>query len=338
MGLDCDVSPPELTARIYEVETGWWSFLRGATNADAGKEDDPGGKLFTKEEISSMEATAKLTFRLDTLTEDNLPAYVDVVFSSLREYASRMGVEIPALEEWGRGIWPAEENAHKMAMNFYGRDTGLTTSLEHAAGVNSQLRAGMEQAFEHVIRLFAYVSWQEMSTNYAHKRNGHNFGLLGYRLQAKTAGDEARHHDVYQSVLGALFDAAPGLTISILKELFEEPHMPGRAGIPDYRKKTTAIAKAAIFDKYQGMKAAKVVLNKLGIFDADKMEDLRGRLGSKELAELDWLIDEYGDIGIQKFNTRAKYVLGRTATAEQLARLRTAYRKSHGLPVYSEVA
>ncbi len=314
LGITNDGNYAEFADRVAEVESGWFDYIVATDLVDP---DNP----------NAIMDAAHDAYRLDTLTEDNLPAYVSFLLGDAKALADKHGVKIPALMEWSRGIWTAEENAHMLTMNEYGDITGITNSPEHTAGRNSQLRAGTEITLEHVIQLFAYTSWQELSTQIAHTRDGRLFGPVGFVLLDGIGKDEARHHHVYQSVLEALYKDFPEDTIRTLHSVLMKPFMPGKKGIPNFTRKSLAIHKSAIFGIEQAHKAGQRVLQKIGLLDETK--DVSG-VSIEAVVARDELRAQYkGEVQQQRRNT-AKFVLNKTI-AKELSDARKAYSNEMGL-------
>ena len=317
LGLPYDGDYTELAKRIRDVETGWFDYV--ATVDLVGVDEDG---------AQAMANAAQDAYRLDTLTEDNLPAYVSLLLGDAKALAAKQGVKIPALEEWSRGIWTAEENAHMLSMNEYGKITGITNSPEHVAGRNSQLRSGTEILLEHVIQLFAYTAWQELSTNIAHTRDGKLFGPIGGLLLDHIGKDEARHHLVYQSVLQSLYQEFPDDTIRTLHTVLMQPFMPGKKGIPNFLRKSVRIHGTAIFGIEQAYQASQKVLQKLGLLDEAK--DVVG-LSQEAVQARAELRDAYKRETPPQRSRTSKFILDKTVTAKQLSQVRKAYAAEIGL-------
>lgn len=318
LGMDYDVAYSALVDRINEVDSGWFEFL-----AESG--------LISPEEAVAMKKSAEHAYKVDILTEDNLPAYVVKLLGTVQASALKEGVSLPAAEEWTRGIWTAEEGNHLLSMNEYGNITSILKSLEHSAGRNSQLRAGIEVVLDHTIKLYAYVAWQELSTNYAHARKGKLFGPVGHDLLVRIGKDEARHHDLYQGVLRELFIHFPEDTIRTLNSMFRFPglDMPGSKGIPDFSRRGVRMHGSAVFGLEHAFKAARSVIQKLGILDENK--DIQG-------------LSTQGQIALQELRARfkvpaeprkraAQFVLGKTASIADISKARREYSKNMDLPM-----
>ena len=323
LGLDYDVKYSVLVDRVNEVERGWFDFLVEI-------------EMLSPDEAKVMQKSAEDAYRLDTLTEDNLPAYVSLLLGNFQALAASKGVKMPATEEWSCGIWTAEEGGHMLSMNEYGNITAIIKSLEHSAGRNSQLRAGIEVVLDHVIKLYAYVSWQELSTNYAHARKGKLFGPVGHDLLVRIGKDEAKHHDLYQGVLEQLYKHFPDDTVRTLNTLFRFPglEMPGSKGIPDFLRRGVRMHGTGVFGLEHAYRAARSVVQKLGILDANKDVIELSPEGQIALTEL----RERFKLPAVPRKRASKFVLGKTASIADLSQARRQYSVKMGLPAKNSYA
>lgn len=315
LGLPYDTDYETLVRRINIVDTGWFGYLVKS-------------ELLTEDQANVMQEAAYHAYRFDTLTEDNLPTYVSTILGGFKERAHKYGPKIPATEEWAH-IWSAEENGHMLSMNEYGKITSINTTREQYAGRNSQQRAGMDVELKHTIQLYAYVAWQELSTNLAHGRNGDMFGPVGSVLLGNVAADEARHHYLYYSVLKELYKEFPDDTVRTLHTELMTPFMPGSKGIPDFLRQSVRIHSSGVFGTEQAYEAARKVLQKLELLDEAK--DVSG-LSDEGKAALAELREQYRDPLAPTRKRRAKFVLDHTISIPDLRQARKNYASSIGLP------
>ena len=315
LGEPYDLAYPKLVQRVNEVDNGWFDFL-----VECG--------LLDPVQCKAMKAAALQAYRLNTLTEDNLPAYTSTILGGFMAMASRFGLRTPALEEWSRGIWTAEEDGHKTAMNEYGKITAIINDPLHVAGRTSQLRSGMEIELAHVIQLFGYVDWQEQSARLAHDRNADLFGPVGHALQDRIGSDESRHHYLYHEVIAALHRLYPEDVIRTLRTLLIKPVMPGSKGIPHFVREALSIHKSGVFGVEHAHKAGRMVLQKLGLLDKEHTPD---GLSDEGHAALEELRQQYQEDMPALRRRRTAFVLGETVTNEALRQARIAYAKSIGL-------
>lgn len=316
LSLPYDAPYEQLVGEIKRADRGWYAYLHDQQVVD-------------KPTLEAMITAGFRAYRLHMLTEDNLPAYVATSYGDSKALAQSLGMEIPATEEWSRGIWTAEEDNHKLSMNEYGKIMSITNTREHAAGRTSQLRAGMEVQLDHVIQLFTYVAWQELSTNIAHKNDGELFGPIGHELLSnRVAADEARHHWVYMSVLKELANAFPDDTVRTVHTVLSSPFMPGSKGIPNYSREALRIHKSNIFSTEHAFQAAKTVIQKLGyLSDNPSTEGLSG----EGIVALEQLRANFGEEPARRRGKPAAFVLEHTITARELSVHRKNYAVSAGV-------
>ena len=314
-----------------EMTNGWYAHLKR------------GG--LTETELLAMKEVSEDAYRLNTLTEDNLPSYVLETMGTVKTVADKMGVKVPALEEWFRGIWPREENAHLISMNAYGQIRRLTTNAEHVAGRNSQLLTGSTASPGDIVKIFCYTPRQEFSTKLAHQRDGFLMGPVGYHLSQEVSIDETRHEDVYTRVLKKLLEVPElaSAVVSSLREAYEYFVMPGGDGIPNFWPKAEEFNKANIYGQIEDRKAAKHILKKIGLFDKDEdgtfVEPPGLTLRAQE--DLAWLRHKFRKdpkLLISSSVRSRDFVLGHTITVEQLREERRKYTHSIGLPNIGRVA
>lgn len=327
-----DLSTGQYTG-LSDVEktNGWYAHLKR------------GG--MTETELLAMKSISEDSFRLNTLTEDNLPSYVLETMLAVKEAADKFGIPVPALDEWFRGIWPREENAHLISMNAYGQIRRITTSAEHAAGRNSQLLTGSAAKPGDIIKVFCYTPRQEYSTKLAHQRDGFLMGPVGYLLTQEISIDETRHEDVYSSVLKSLLEVPElaSIVVSSLRGAYEKFIMPGGEGIPRFAERAISFDNAHIYGRVEDRKAAKHVLKKIGLFktnEAGEFIDPPG-LTLEAQEDLAWLRKKFrkDPEHLITSSVRAReFVLGHTITLDQLRTERRKYAESIGLPKIGRVA
>lgn len=316
-------TPREYTGspRVEQTD-GWYSFLLRSG--------------LSKESVTAMKRVSEEAYVLNTNTEDNLPSYVLETMGAVKAAADKLGIKVPALEEWFRGIWPREENGHLISMNAYGQIRRLTTSEIAAASRNSQLLTGSTAKPGNVINVFCYTPRQEYSTKLAHSRDGLLMGPVGYELTREISIDEARHEQLYTGVLKALLQV-PELSSIVIKSLaasYRNFFMPGQDGIPEFTDKAKSLNEAKIYGLFEDFVSAKHVLRKLDLFE--KRRDDAGTvvggyidpagLDAEAQAELEWLRKKFDKDRQPVFpRTTAAFVLGQTITEKELRQLRKQY-------------
>jgi hypothetical protein len=310
-----DIAYTKLVKNIRTIEAGW---LNHVVRAD----------VLNTRQAEKMRESADRAYRLDTLTEDNLPAYVATILGGFLAMAKKHGLSVPAVEEWSRGIWPAEEGGHLLSMNELGKILGITTSPEHVAGRTSQLRSGIEVGLDHVVQLFMYVAWQEQSTHLAHRRNAALYGPVASELLMNIAMDESRHHHVYFKVVEALLKEFPDDVVRTAHSVLLSPEMPGSKGIPMFDINAAKIDRSAIFGVEQAYDAVRMLLKKLGLLDDSKR--IAGLSPEGELA-LQELRAQYKSETIATRPRQVGFILDQTVSIRELAAARRDYSAIMGL-------
>lgn len=298
--------------------------------------------LMSKEQIVAMRNSSAESYRLNSLTEDNDPSYVVNTLGLVLPLAQKAGMDVDALIEWFRGIWPGEEDKHKDSMRDYGTIMRLTTSREHHFGQNSQLRAGISVPTKSLTHVFTYVPRQEFSTRTNHHNNGSTFGPIGHMLQSEMANDETNHYDLYTNVLRALYkdERFTEEVIMIIYQTYPNFDMPGLEGIPLFVRKAAHISNAGIYGKREDFEAARIVLRRIGMFDRKaSKEGIKGSYIdppglSDQAAEALASLRETYDSGYEEKPPKRSpplFVLGKTVTVTELRNARKRYAEEIGI-------
>jgi acyl-[acyl-carrier-protein] desaturase len=201
---------------------------------------------------------------VNLLTEDNLPYYTHALLQS-----------VPAghpLREWA-GRWTAEEWRHSAAM----RDWVLATRaldpwrLEDDRMV--QMTTGIVPQSETIAETLAYVAFQELATQVAHRNTGQALDrtLRGKKIMSQIAGDEGLHHAFYRDLASAAIERDPNLMVVAIYRQLRSFSMPG-TGIPGFAEHEQIIAAAGIFDAEQYLN--QVVRPTLAAWKLDELEGL----------------------------------------------------------------
>lgn len=312
----------QITRSNGEKDDGWYSFLFSHG--------------FDETEVVEMQRIAKEFYQLNTLTEDNLPAYVLETMGVVREFAHKWGIKTSALDEWFTGLWPGEEDAHKINMNDYGQIMRYTTSPQHVAGRNSQLRTGTAVRPQDLIEIFCYTPRQEYATKIAHENDSLLMGPAGGSLLKRISQDETRHEDLYTGVLKELVKDSrlSSVVISTLRASYEKFKMPGSDGIPQFRSHSLSFERARVFGIQEDFESAKHILKKLGLLakDEDGTYKIKLDLDEKASEDLQWLRDNF-DKEFEPPNRKSKtaFVLGKTVTKAKLREYQKGYMEHKGL-------
>jgi len=201
---------------------------------------------------------------VNLLTEDNLPYYTHALLQC-----------VPAghpLREWS-GRWTAEEWRHSAAM----RDWVLATRaldpwrLEDDRMV--QMATGVIPQSDTVAEMLAYVAFQELATQVAHRNTGQALDktLRGKKIMSQIAGDEGLHHAFYRDLAAAAIERDPSFMVVAIYRQLRGFRMPG-TGIPGFAEHERVIAAAGIFDAEQYLNG--VVLPTLSAWRLDELEGL----------------------------------------------------------------
>ncbi len=176
---------------------------------------------------------------VNLLTEDNLPYY-------FRTIERMFGAE----DVWGTWArrWTAEEGRHSMVIYGYLMVTRAVDPVALERARMHQVSGGRIPEPDDVCHGFLYVAMQELATRIAHRNTGTLLGdQVGYDVMMRVAADENRHYLFYRDLSTAAFELVPSLAMQALCDEVVNFEMPG-AGIVDFAKHASAIAKAGIYD------------------------------------------------------------------------------------------
>jgi acyl-[acyl-carrier-protein] desaturase len=180
---------------------------------------------------------------VNVLTEDNLPYYTHTLMSPI-------AADHP-LREWSRR-WTAEEWRHSAAIRDWILATRAIDPYRLEDDRMVQMSKGQVPQSQSVAEMIAYVSFQELATQVAHRNTGMALDKQkrGKKIMSKVAGDEGLHHAFYRDlVLAGLEIDASTMVMAIQSEL-RNFKMPG-TGIPGFDQHEVAIALAGIFGAQQ---------------------------------------------------------------------------------------
>ena len=197
-----------------------------------------GGEDWSPEQ-SRLDETAKAAMFVNLLTEDNLPSYH-------REIATRFGRD----GAWGTwvGRWTAEENRHGVALRDYLVVTRGVDPVELERARMDYMTLGYDSGDKTPLEAVAYVSFQELATRVSHRNTGKACGdPIADQLLARIATDENLHMVFYRNLVAAAFDINPDEMMRAVANEVINFEMPG-ANMANFRKNSTIIAKAGIYD------------------------------------------------------------------------------------------
>ena len=131
---------------------------------------------------------------VNVLTEDNLPYYTHTLMSPIK-------ADHP-LREWSRR-WTAEEWRHSAAIRDWILATRAIDPYRLEDDRMVQMSKGQVPESQSVAEMIAYVSFQELATQVAHRNTGMALDKTrrGKKIMSKVAGDEGLHHAFYRDLV-----------------------------------------------------------------------------------------------------------------------------------------
>jgi acyl-[acyl-carrier-protein] desaturase len=258
---------------------------------------------------------------INLLTEDNLPHYTSKILGK--------SALSPALVEFAHE-WTAEEDAHGVIMRDFALGTGVIGSEEQAiinhqtyhAGRVQQLRTGTDINPTNLQNAFAYLSLQEDLTREAHYKSGWLLGAMGKSIMGPVTGDEQNHYEFYRKALEASLAVDPDETLVELNQVYKHFDMPGKDGIPNFKRLAETVKWSGIFDYETVAKSMQKIINKVGVRQTEPKtysgksaqeallaiasDDFVTNMRDAAETERDLRVPEYTDTGLLPF------ILGRT--------------------------
>ena len=199
---------------------------------------DLGGEAWDPEQ-SRVSPIARTALEVNLLTEDNLPSYH-------REIERAFGRD----GAWGTWVhrWTAEEGRHGICIRDYLLVTRAVDPVELERMRMETMQAGYETGDKPLLRVCAYVSFQELATRLSHRNTGrYTQDPLAEKLLSRVSTDENLHMVFYRNLVKAAFEIAPDATMRAITDEVLDFAMPG-AVIPSFARKAALIAKAGIYD------------------------------------------------------------------------------------------
>lgn len=227
--------------------------------------DGPLGGEAWEEGQSQLSDVAQFAMILNLLTEDNLPSYHYVI-------RKLFGNEGP----WGEwvGRWTAEEANHAIAIRDYLVVTRGVNPTELEVARMAQMTQGYDDGDKDILHTIAYVSFQEMATNVAHRNTGKACNdPEAFRILGHIAGDERMHMIFYSNLVEAAFERQPNRTMRAITDEVIGFEMPG-SNMKDYDEMAEEIAIAGIYDPYNHHK--EVIMPTLEAWNVFTRTDLSG--------------------------------------------------------------
>ncbi|MGH3828870.1 MAG: acyl-ACP desaturase [Pseudonocardiaceae bacterium] len=243
-----------------------WSLGRDYSGPD-GQPWDP--------EQSRLSPIARTALEVNLLTEDNLPSYH-------REIERAFGRD----GAWGTWVhrWTAEEGRHAYCIRDYLLVTRGVDPVELERARMQVMQTGYDTQEAPLLRVLAYVSFQELATRISHRNTGrHADDPIAERLLTRISTDENLHMVFYRNLVKAALDISPGPTLRAITDEVLDFHMPGIV-IPGFARKAAQIARAGIYDlRIHHDEVIWPLLRQWGVFDLENL-DARGEQARIELA------------------------------------------------------
>ncbi len=188
---------------------------------------------------SRLSPLARTALEVNLRTEDHLPRYH-------REVERAFGRD----GAWGTWVhrWTAEEGRHAYCIRDYLLVTRGVDPEELERARMQVMQNGYDTQDAPLLRVLAYVSFQELATRISHRNTGRHAGdPIAERLLTRISTDENLHMVFYRNLVKAALDLSPGPTLRAVTDEVLSVHMPGIV-IPGFARKAAQIARAGIYD------------------------------------------------------------------------------------------
>jgi acyl-[acyl-carrier-protein] desaturase len=223
---------------------------------------------------SRLSPIAQTALEVNLLTEDNLPSYH-------REIGRTFGRD----GAWGTWVhrWTAEEGRHAYCIRDYLLVTRGVDPVELERARMQVMQTGYDTQEAPLLRILAYVSFQELATRISHRNTGRHAGdPIAERLLTRVATDENLHMVFYRNLVKAALDLSPGPALRAITDEVVNFTMPGIV-IPGFARKAAQIAKAGIYDlRIHHDEVITPLLRQWGVFDMEGL-DAEGEQARAEL-------------------------------------------------------
>jgi len=236
---------------------------------------DLGGQCWEPAQ-SRLSAVARTALEVNLLTEDNLPSYH-------REIERAFGRD----RAWGAWVhrWTAEEGRHAFCIRDYLLVSRGVDPVELERARMEVMATGFDSEQKPLLRVLAYVSFQELATRISHRNTGrYAADPICERLLSRVSTDENLHMVFYRNLVAAALKVAPSPTVRAIADEVVGFQMPG-AVIPGFTRKAAQIAQAGIYDlRIHHDEVVQPLLRQWGVFDLEGL-DARGEQARDELAQ-----------------------------------------------------
>jgi acyl-[acyl-carrier-protein] desaturase len=203
--------------------------------------DGPFGGREWQPADSAIHPVVQTALVISLLTEDNLPSYH-------HEIRTAFGPD----SAWGTWVhrWTAEEGRHSIVIRDYLTVARAVDPVALERARMQQVQGGHENPYD-LMRLLAYVSFQELATRVVHRNTGRVSGDPDCeRLLTRVAADENLHMVFYRNLMAAAFELAPSQAMAAAADVVADFTMPG-TNIPGAEQKRLAITLSGIYDLRQ---------------------------------------------------------------------------------------
>jgi acyl-[acyl-carrier-protein] desaturase len=263
---------------------------------------DLGGQAWDPEQ-SRLSPIAQTALEVNLLTEDNLPSYH-------REIERAFGRD----SAWGTWVhrWTAEEGRHAYCIRDYLLVTRGVDPVELERARMQVMQTGYNTQDAPLLRVLAYVSFQELATRISHRNTGrYAEDPIAERLLIRVSTDENLHMVFYRNLVKAALEISPGPTLRAITDEVTNFHMPGIV-IPGFARKAALIAKAGIYDlRIHHDEVIWPLLRQWGAFELGSL-DAEGEKACAELADFLTQLDGQAS----RFEERRAQAQARTATQQ----------------------
>ncbi len=263
---------------------------------------DLGGQAWDPEQ-SRLSPIARTALEVNLLTEDNLPSYH-------REIERAFGRD----SAWGTWVhrWTAEEGRHAYCIRDYLLVTRGVDPVELERARMQVMQTGYNTQDAPLLRVLAYVSFQELATRISHRNTGrYAEDPIAERLLTRVSTDENLHMVFYRNLVKAALEISPAPTLRAITDEVTNFHMPGIV-IPGFARKAALIAKAGIYDlRIHHDEVIWPLLRQWGVFELDSL-DAEGEKACAELADFLTQLDGQAS----RFEERRAQAQARAATQQ----------------------
>jgi acyl-[acyl-carrier protein] desaturase len=236
---------------------------------------DLGGQPWDPEQ-SRLSPIARTALEVNLLTEDNLPSYH-------REIERAFGRD----GAWGTWVhrWTAEEGRHAYCIRDYLLVTRGVDPVDLERARMQVMQTGYHTQDAPLLRVLAYVSFQELATRISHRNTGrYTEDPIAERLLTRISTDENLHMVFYRNLVKAALEVSPGPTLRAITDEVTNFAMPGIV-IPGFARKAALIARVGIYDlRIHYDEVIWPLLRQWGVFGLAGL-DAEGEMARAELAD-----------------------------------------------------